>query len=334
MCGFPVTNALTLGLPEAAVNPPQQALPAALFRETTMINGTAALRRLLAEERFIDMPVACDPLGGRLIESLGFKTVYNGGFATGGSRAISEPLLTLDEQVRSAGDIAKTVGVPVIADAGAGFGEPLHTMRTVKEFIHAGIAGIHIEDLLFPKRAHYHKYVAHVIPREDFVDKIKFACRQRDETDKDFVIIARSDSCRFEGLEEAVARINLAADVGADMGMIFPRTPEEMAQATKLAKIPLVYVRSFGNRDNRPTPNSPELAELGYKACIDALLQLLVGFHYAKQALTELKKTGGFRGLTQDELVTARHDIETLVGLERFYEIEEETVEEKRWGKR
>ena len=219
-----------------------------------MTNPSAELRRLLAGERFIDMPVAYDPLGGRLVESIGFKTVYNGGFVTGGSRCTSEPLLTMDEQVRTAGDIAKAVKIPVVADAGAGFGEPLRAMRTVKEFIHAGIAGIHIEDQLYPKRAHYHKYVAHVIPRKDFADKIKFACRQRDETDKDFVIIARSDSCRFEGLEEAVARINMAADVGADMGMIFPRTQEELEQATKLAKIPLVYVRSLGNRDNRPTP--------------------------------------------------------------------------------
>jgi len=201
-----------------------------------MINRTAELRRLLAEERFIDMPVAYDPLGGRLVESLGFKTVYNGGFVTGGSRCTSEPLLTM----RTAGDIAKAVEVPVVADAGAGFGEPLHAMRTVREFIHAGIAGIHIDDQLYPKRAHYHKYVAHVIPRKDFADKIKFACRQRDETDKDFGIIAHSDACRFEGLEEAVTRINMAADVGADMGMIFPRTPEELEQATKLAKIPLV----------------------------------------------------------------------------------------------
>jgi len=201
-----------------------------------MINRTAELRRLLAEERFIDMPVAYDPLGGRLVESLGFKTVYNGGFVTGGSRCTSEPLPTM----RTAGDIAKAVEVPVVADAGAGFGEPLHAMRTVREFIHAGIAGIHIEDQLYPKRAHYHKYVAHVIPRKDFADKIKFACRQRDETDKDFGIIAHSDACRFEGLEEAVTRINMAADVGADMGMIFPRTPEELEQATKLAKIPLV----------------------------------------------------------------------------------------------
>jgi 2-methylisocitrate lyase-like PEP mutase family enzyme len=299
-----------------------------------MINHSVELRRLLAKEHFIDMPVAYDPLGGRLIESMGFKTVYNGGFVTGGSRCTSEPLLTMDEQVRTAGDIAKAVKIPVVADAGAGFGEPLHAMRTVKEFIHAGIAGIHIEDQLYPKRAHYHKYVAHVIPRKDFADKIKFACRQRDETDKDFVIIARSDSCRFEGLEEAVTRINMAADVGADMGMLFPRTPEELEQAAKLAKVPLVYVRSLGNRDNRPTPSSKQLADMGYKACIDALLYLLVSFHYAKQALTELKEKGEFTGLSQDACVTARHDIETLIGLDQFYEVEEETVEEKKWGKR
>jgi 2-methylisocitrate lyase-like PEP mutase family enzyme len=302
--------------------------------EAVMIHGTTALRQLLATEPFIDMPVACDPLGGRLVESLGFKTVYNGGFVTGGSRAVSEPLLTLDEQGRIAGGVARAVDVPLVADAGAGFGEPLHTMRTVREFAQAGVAGIHIEDQLYPKRAHYHKYVAHVIPQKEFADKIRYACRQRDHSDKDFVIIARSDSCRFEGLEEAVTRINMAADVGADLGMIFPRSPEEMAQATKLAKVPLVYVRSLGNRDNRPTPSSKQLADMGYKACIDALLYLLVSFHYAKKALTELKKNGEFAGLSAAECVTARHDIETLVGLDRFYEVEEETVEDEKWGQR
>ena len=128
----------------------------------------------------------------------------------------------MDEQVRVAGDVANAVKIPAVADGGAGFGEPLHTMRTVREFIRAGVSGIHIEDQLYPKRAHYHKYVAHAIPREEFVAKIKYACIARDETDKDFVIIARTDTCRFEGLEEAMTRLNMAAEVGADMGMFFP----------------------------------------------------------------------------------------------------------------
>ena len=299
-----------------------------------MAGKTTALRKLLAEEAFIHMPVAYDALGGQLIEQTGFKAAYVGGFVTGGSRCTSEPLLTLDEQVRVAGDVAKSLGIPVIADAGAGFGEPLHTMRTVREFIHAGIAGVHIEDQLFPKRAHYHKYVAHVIPRKDFADKIRLACRQRDRSDKDFVIIARSDSCRFEGLREAVGRMNLAAEHGADMGMIFPRDLAELEQAPKLSKIPLVYVVSRGNRDSRPVATAAQLADMGYKIALDALLELLVSFHPNKRALEELKETGDFTGLSHEECVTARHDIETLVGLDEFYAIEEETVEDRKWGER
>ena len=299
-----------------------------------MISKTAALRGLLAEEAFVHMPVAYDALGGRLIEKTGFKAAYVGGFVTGGSRCTSEPLLTLDEQVRVAGDVAKSVAIPVLADAGAGFGEPLHTMRTVREFIQAGIAGVHIEDQLFPKRAHYHKYVAHVIPRKEFADKIRLACRQRDRSDKDFVIIARSDSCRFEGLREAVGRMNLAAEHGADMGMIFPRDLAELEQAPKLSKIPLVYVVSRGNRDSRPVATAAQLADMGYKIALDALLELLVSFHFNKRALEELKETGDFTGLSHEECVTARHDIETLVGLDEFYAIEEATVEDRKWGER
>jgi 2-methylisocitrate lyase-like PEP mutase family enzyme len=299
-----------------------------------MEGKTTALRKLLAEEAFIHMPVAYDALGGRLIEKTGFQAAYVGGFVTGGSRCTSEPLLTLDEQVRVAGDVARSVGIPALADAGAGFGEPLHTMRAVREFIHAGVAGVHIEDQLFPKRAHYHKYVAHVIPRKEFADKIRLACRQRDQSDKDFVIIARSDSCRFEGLDEAIARVNLAAEQGADMGMIFPRNLDELQQAPRLSKIPLVYVVSRGNRDDRPVASAAQLADMGYKVALDALLYLLVSFHFNKRALEELKRTGDFTGLSPEECVTARHDIETLVGLDEFYAIEEETVEGQKWGER
>ena len=295
---------------------------------------TAALRRLLKRKAFIYMPVAYDALGGRLLQSLGFDCVYTGGFVTGGSRCTSEPLLTMDEQLRVAGDVAAAIDIPLVVDGGAGFGEPLHTMRTVREFIRAGIAGTHIEDQLYPKRAHYHKYVAHSVPRKAFADKIRFACRQRDKSDAHFVIIARTDTCRFEGLKEAVTRINMAGDAGADLGLLFPRNDAEMRKAPKLAKIPLVYVISRGNRDGRPLPTAAQLADMGYKAAIDALTYLLASFHFAKLAYREIKRTGGYTGLTSEQCVAARHEIETLVGLDEFYEIEEQTVEKKKWGKR
>jgi methylisocitrate lyase len=295
---------------------------------------TTALRRLLKKKAFVYLPVACDALGGRLLQSLGFDCVYTGGFVTGASRCTSEPLLTMDEQLRVAGDVAAAIDIPLVVDGGAGFGEPLHAMRTVRECIRAGIAGAHIEDQLYPKRAHYHKYVAHAVPRKEFADKIRFACKQRDRSDPDFVVIARTDTCRFEGLKEAVTRINMAADAGADLGLIFPRNDAEMEKAPKQARIPLVYVTSRGNRDGRPLPTAAQLADMGYKAAIDALTCLLASFHFTKLAYAEIKRTGGYTGLSHEQCVAARAEIETLVGLEDFYEIEEQTVEKKKWGKR
>jgi 2-methylisocitrate lyase-like PEP mutase family enzyme len=292
-----------------------------------MSSKTGRLRALLGSGEFLYMPSATTPLEGRLAEAAGVKLVYTGGYATGASRVISEPLLTMSEQVAVAGEVARAVAVPLIADAGAGFGEPLHAMRTVREFAAAGVAGIHIEDQLFPKRAHYHKYVAHAVPLGAFVDKIRWACRQRDQTDRDFVIIARTDTCRELGLDEAITRINAAAEVGADLGLLFPRNDSEAEAAPRRAKVPLVWVQSRGNRDGRPVYPLADLERMGYRACIDA--QLLLGAAVAgmQQALAEMVGTGRYAAIDADRFIALRQQIEDLIGLDASYRIEAETVE-------
>jgi 2-methylisocitrate lyase-like PEP mutase family enzyme len=295
-----------------------------------MVKATTQLRKLLRARRFLELPAVYDPLAARIAESLGFKSLYNGGFVTGGMSTISEPLLTMTEQVGVAENIAAAVKVPLVMDAGAGWGEPLHTMRTVRECIRAGIAGVHIEDQLFPKRAHYHTYVAHNIPRRDYRDKITLACRQRDETDKDFVIIARSDACREQGFSEAIARMHLAADAGADMGLIFPRTHQEAVRTPKLARLPMVYVQSRGNRDGRPLYSYDQLKDLGYAGCIDAILAVGVHHYFLRDAFAELRRTGDYTGMTEADFVTVRKQVEDLIGLEDYYRIERATVEKKR----
>ena len=299
-----------------------------------MFRATTALRKLVRAGKFLELPTAHDALTGRLIQSIGFESLYVGGFVTGGSTAISEPQLTMSEQIRVASDVANGLKIPVVMDAGAGWGEPLHTMRTIRECIRAGIAGVHLEDQLFPKRAHYHTYVAHNIPVNEFRDKIKLACVQRDETDKDFVIIARSDACREQGYSEAVKRMRVAADVGADMGLIFPRNHKETVNAPKQCKLPMVYVQSRGNRDNRPLYSNTQLEDMGYAGCIDAILSVGVQFHFMRKALLELKKTGDYTGMTADDWIKVRHDAETLIGLEEHYRIERETVEQAYYSKR
>ena len=299
-----------------------------------MERSTTRLRTLLKEKDFVYMPAVYYSLGGRLIEDMGFDAAYVGGYVTGGSRAVSEPLLTMTEQVETAEQVARSIKAPVVCDAGAGFGEPLHVTRTVKEFINAGIAGIHIEDQLFPKRAHYHKYVAHAISAEELADKIKWACKSRDELDPDFVIIARTDTLRFEGINEAVKRINMCAEMGADMGLLFPMSDEEAARAPRECEIPLVYVQSRGNREGRPVYSMKKLQDMGYAACIDAQLFLLVSLFHARKALAEMRDTGQYTGMNSEEMLDARQSVEDLIGLDAFYEIEERTVEDKKWGKR
>lgn len=297
-------------------------------------SATSKLRALLKRGKFMYMPAVIDPLGGRVAERNGVKAVYAGGYATGSSLAVTEPLLTMTEQVDFAKRIASACSIPMICDAGAGFGEPLHAMRTVREFIRAGIAGIHIEDQLYPKRAHYHKYVAHTIAVKDFVDKIEMACRARDAIDKRFVIIARSDTCRFEGLGEAINRINRAADVGADLGLVFPCNHKEALAAPTKSKLPLIWVQSRGNRDGRPLYSNKQLQEMGYIGCIDAQIHIGISYYYLDKALREIKRSGKYSGLTEDQWVQTRQQIEDLCDLEEYYVVEEDTVEKKKWGRR
>ena len=281
-----------------------------------MDRQSARLRALLRNKTFLHMPSVYDAIGGRLVQSLGYEAAYIGGYVTGAATTVTEPLVTMTEQVRLAGDVAQSIDIPLVADAGAGFGEPLHTMRAVREFIRVGVAGVHIEDQLYPKRAHYHKYVVHGIPVEEFVEKIEYSCRQRDASDPDFVVIARTDTCRALGLDEASMRINRAADVGADLGLLFPRTPAEAEQAPKVCRLPLVYVQSRGNRDGRPIFSRRDMDQMGYLGCIEPQVVLPNAFHFLKQALTELRDTGDYKGMTEADYVAARQEAEALINLD------------------
>src|SRR5688572_30296481 len=303
--------------------------PVTVSRGLTMERQSTRLRALLRGKTFLHMPSVYDAIGGRLVESLGYEAAYIGGYVTGGSTAVTEPLLTMTEQVRLAADIAQSIDIPLVADAGAGWGEPVHTMRTIREFIRFGVAGIHIEDQLYPKRAHYHKYVVHGIPVEEFVEKVEYSVKERERSDPDFVIIARTDTCRALGLEEASMRINRAADVGADLGLLFPRNPAEAERAPKVCRLPLVYVQSRGNRDGRPIFSRQDLQQMGYAGCIEAQVVLCTAFHFLKKALAELRETGNYTGLTEAEFVASRQAVEDIISLDEYYEIEEKTVEKR-----
>ncbi|MBI3967834.1 MAG: isocitrate lyase/PEP mutase family protein, partial [Chloroflexi bacterium] len=175
-----------------------------------------ALRRAIQGDEIVVAPVCINAITARIIQKLGFSACYLGGYAFGAASCLTEPLTTMMEIVEAAQHIARRIDLPLIVDADAGFGEPLHTMRTMQEFEWAGVAGVHIEDQIFPKRAHYHKdYQEHVIPIEEMQMKIRLAVQARQ--DPNFVIIGRTDSMRTDGYDEGVKRARAYLEAGADM---------------------------------------------------------------------------------------------------------------------
>jgi len=278
----------------------------------------------MARPGFITALGIWDPYTARVAEALGIECVHIGGYQLGAHYVTSEPLLTLTELATTTRYVTTAVKIPVIVDAGAGFGEPLHVMRCVRELERAGAAGLHIEDQIYPKRAHYHKGIEHVVPREEMVAKIKAALAAR--TDPDFVIMARTDAMHTDGFAEGVARANLYLEAGAEMVMIFPDTEKEARQAPREIKGALAYTNSEGNRLRRPLFSVQEFEEIGYKLSTYPTALLCPVTQELKRVITNLR-TKGVTGHDNEKMIVWRKEVEDLIGLEEYYRIESETVE-------
>ena len=281
-------------------------------------------RELMSGPRFILALGVWDPYTARVAEALGIQCVHIGGYQLGAHYVTSEPLLTLTELATTTRYVTSAVRIPVVVDAGAGFGEPLHVMRTVKELERAGAVCIHIEDQIYPKRVHYHRGIEHVVPREDMVAKIKAAVAAR--TDPNFVIMGRTDAMKTNGFAEGVERANLYLEAGAEMVMIFPNTAEEARQAPREIKGLLAYTNSEGNRFGRPLFSAQEFEDMGYKLSTYPTALLCSVTQELKRVITNLTTTGE-TGLPQDKMIVWRKEVEDLIGLEEYYKIESDTVE-------
>src|SRR5207302_2081690 len=168
--------------------------------------NTTRLRELLVQRDLLVAPGAYDALSARLIAQAGFPAVYMTGFGTAAS-VLGQPdggLLTMSEMVSRAAAIAAVVGdLPLIADADTGYGNPINVRRTIHEYEQAGVAGLHIEDQVWPKKCG-HMEGKQVIPMEEMVQKVRAAVDARQ--DPDFVIIARTDANAVTGFEDALRR--------------------------------------------------------------------------------------------------------------------------------
>lgn len=282
-------------------------------------------RRLLDEPGIVIQPSLADPIAARIAADVGFRALSLGGYAMGAQLATTEPLLSVDEVARMMRQIAAVCDLPVMVDAGAGWGEPMHVMHAVRTLEAAGAAAVHIEDQQFPKRAHYHKGIEHVVPQEELVSKIKAAVAAR--RDNNFVICARTDAMRTHGYSEGIRRARLCVEAGADLIMVFPNNDDETISAPKdLPGVRLVYVNSTGNDQGRGIYPAARLQEWGWKVVYDSISVTNVMFSAIKSFLTQLAATGD-PGLDSAATIAVRKDVERTIGLDDLYALEAATVE-------
>src|SRR6266567_3563356 len=260
-------------------------------RLTRQPGGSARLRALLDSGQMIVAPGAFDPLSARLVEEAGFPAVYMTGFGTSAA-LLGRPdvgLLTMTEMAGNAGRIAACVDVPVIADADTGYGNPLNVIRTVGAYEAAGVAGIHIEDQVAPKKCG-HLEGKLVIPAEEMAEKVRAAVEARGDTD--FVIIARTDARAVEGFEQSLARAGRYLRAGADALFIEALTSEaEVAEAARaFPGVPLLFNWAEGGRT--PPVSLARLRELGYRIVIFPISTLLAATAAMRRILQEISRAG------------------------------------------
>jgi 2-methylisocitrate lyase-like PEP mutase family enzyme len=250
------------------------------------MTGATGLRALLRGEAMVIAPGAYDGLTAKLVAQAGFPAVYMTGAGTSVSHGYPDfGLLTMSEMVENAARIVRSVDVPVIADADTGYGNELNVFRTVQEYEQRGVAGIHIEDQVTPKKCG-HLDDKEIVSREDYVAKIRAAVAAK--RDGDFMIIARTDARAVAGLEEAVARANAALAAGADMAFVeAPQTMEELAAVPKQVRGPCLLNVVRGGKT--PEIDLHRAEAMGYRLAIVPGLLLKAVIGACDEVLAELK---------------------------------------------
>jgi 2-methylisocitrate lyase-like PEP mutase family enzyme len=220
------------------------------------------LRELVAGSDLIVAPVALNPIMARLAEKAGFKAVYLSGGSLGWLKCVTEANLTLPELAEVALDMRAACQLPIVLDAGGGWGDPVHVDHTIALTQAAGFAAIEIEDQLLPRRVEHHVGIDHLVPTELMLKKIAAAVSAR--SDPDLLIIARTNARRAGGLDEALRRAEAFHKAGADMLFCYTRDPDELRIMGERLPPPLML---FAPPDGFSTfaLSERDLAGLGYR---------------------------------------------------------------------
>jgi len=270
------------------------------------------VQRIIDERKTLVFPGVYDTLSAKIAERAGFPLAFISGYAVSAT-FIGQPdmgLLTQTEIVERARQICSAVTMPIIVDADTGYGNALNVVRTVNALIDAGAAGCFLEDQLWPKKCG-HMRGKQVIDRDAYLQKIRAAVATRG--DRDFFVVARTDAGAVVGLEEALARVDLARAAGADATFVeAPGSLDELKEVGRRAPKPTVA--NMVEQGRTPVLSQTALAELGF----NLVLYPVAGLYASACALTtvyeHLREQGTTTGAT--DRMMAFQQFNDLIGVD------------------
>ena len=277
------------------------------------------VQKILNEVGALAFPGIYDTLSAKIAEKTGFPMAFVSGYSLAAS-SIGEPdfgLLTQTEVVERARNICGSVEIPVIVDADTGYGNPLNVYRTVQDLIAAGAAGCFLEDQVWPKKCG-HMRNKKVIERDQYLQKIRAAVEARE--DRDFFIVARTDAEAVLGLEEAIARVNAARELGADASFVeAPGSLDQLQEIGKRAPKPIVANMIEGGLT--PVLPKEQLAELGFQLILYPLTGLFAAAASLRNFYQKLRDDGTTLGKESELMQFA--EFNDLIGVEEKYRLAE-----------
>jgi 2-methylisocitrate lyase-like PEP mutase family enzyme len=282
------------------------------------MNSRQVLKQLLQRKTLLVAPGCFNGLSARLVEEAGFEAAYLSGGAVARSMGIPDiGLVTMSESIERAVEVVSAIKIPIIADADTGYGNAVNLVRSVREFERAGVAAIHIEDQITPKRCG-HLDGKEVIPRGEMEMKLAAALNTR--SDPDFCIIARTDARGVNGFDDAIERARAFAKLGVDAIFVeAPQSEEELAEIPRrIPDVPLLVNVFKGGK----TPMLPvqRLEQMGYRIAIYPSETQRAAIHAMRTTLATLKREGTTESI--DTMLTTFKERDRVVALDDWQKIE------------
>ncbi len=281
----------------------------------------------MSRPQILILPGAYDALSARIIEMAGFEALIHSGYGTAAS-LLAQPdigLVNFREMCDRVRYIARSVEIPAFADGDTGYGNALNVFRTVKEYIWAGAAGMFIEDQVWPKKCG-HMFGKQTISQAEFVGKIRAASDARNEEDPDFVLMARTDALAVNGLDDAIERVNLCCEAGADLAFIEAyENVDQIKKAIKETRAPLVLNLIEGGKT--PLVSVREAESMGFKIVFFGLTTLYAAAKGMMDVLKLLKAEESAQPYL-DRLITFPQ-FEEIVNTEKIKHLEDAYLSDK-----